>query len=222
MKTIYFVRHGESEENVGFHTGEGVFQGETSPLTERGREQARFIAERCAHLQFDALVASPAVRTQDTAGYISELTGKSIETAPMFTERILPEEFIGRKKDDPEIQERYNEWEASFFDENLRVGSGENFVDLKTRVAGALKYLTEHKADRIVVVTHGYFLRMLVAYIVFGDALTTEEFKKIIQTFRTANTGLTLAEYDSGQRGAVGLPAPQWLVRVWNDHAHLG
>ncbi|MEK9154175.1 MAG: phosphoglycerate mutase family protein [Patescibacteria group bacterium] len=39
MKTVYLVRHGESEANAGFPT----YQAETSKLTERGIAQARFL-----------------------------------------------------------------------------------------------------------------------------------------------------------------------------------
>ena len=73
MKTVYFVRHGESEAN----TGEApVFQGPTSLLTEKGKEQARFIAKRVSKLSFDAIISSPAVRTIATADAIREEVGK--------------------------------------------------------------------------------------------------------------------------------------------------
>ncbi len=218
MKTIYFVRHGESEANVGAT----LFQGEESLLTVKGHEQARFIAKRCERLTIDALIASPAVRTQATAKYISELIGKAIETESVFTERKLPDHFLGRPCEDPVVNREYEEWERGFFHERIRVGNGENFTDLKARVGKALAYLEKRPESSILVVTHGFFLRMLMAYITFGENLTVDEFKKIIQAFRTANTGLTLVESRPHKGGTVVLEAPRWLIRVWNDHAHLG
>ena len=94
MKTIYFVRHGESEANVGHPT----FLGEKSDLTPKGREQARFIAERCKNLSFDALISSTAERARMTAEYISQVTGKNVEVEKVFTERKLPTSIIGQPK----------------------------------------------------------------------------------------------------------------------------
>lgn len=218
MKTVYFVRHGESEANIGTP----VFQGETSPLTARGHEQAKFIAKRCQKLSFDVLIASPTIRTQGTAKYISELTGKPILTEPLFLERKLPEEMLGQQTKDPAVHESYEKWERGFFEEGIRVGTGENFLDLKERAGAALAYLAERPESSFLVVTHGFLLRMMVARIVFGDDLTVGEFTKILQAVRTANTGLTVAEYEPKKGGTLGLPPPKWLIRVWNDHAHLG
>ena len=53
-KVVYFVRHGQSEDNVA-----PVFQSPHSPLSAVGRQQAERIAERVSHLSFDALLASP-------------------------------------------------------------------------------------------------------------------------------------------------------------------
>ena len=75
MKTIYFVRHGESTANIGFPT----YQGEASDLTEKGIEQAKFIAMRCKKLRVDALLASTANRAKQTAEYIGKEIGKEIE-----------------------------------------------------------------------------------------------------------------------------------------------
>ncbi len=218
MKTVYFVRHGESEANVGTP----LFQGETSPLTERGHEQARFIAQRCKKLSFESLLASPAVRTQDTAKYISEMTGKKIITEPLLVERALPHELIGKPREDHDVNELYEKWERGFFEEGIRVGTGENFSDLKKRAGKVLEYLAKRPESSLLVVSHGFLLRMIVARVIFGETLTVNEFRLVLQAFRTANTGLSHLEYEPKSGGTPGLPPPQWLIRAWNDHAHLG
>lgn len=58
-KTVYFVRHGESEGNVT-----PVFQTPDSPLSKKGREQAFHIAQRLSRLSFNVLVASPMERAK--------------------------------------------------------------------------------------------------------------------------------------------------------------
>lgn len=184
--------------------------------------QARFIAERCKTLSFEVLIASSAIRTQETAKYISELTRKHIVTETFFTERKLPDELMGRPCDDPDANELYETWERGFVQEGVRAGTGENFSDLKERAGVVLAYLAKRPESSLLVVGHGFLLRMIVARIVFGGALTVGEFTKILQAFRTTNTGLTVLEYAPKHGGKPGLPPPQWLVRVWNDHAHLG
>ena len=73
-KVVYFVRHGQSEDNVA-----PVFQSPHSPLSAVGRQQAERIAERVSHLSFDALLASPYQRAKETADAIGKVTGKAPE-----------------------------------------------------------------------------------------------------------------------------------------------
>lgn len=217
MKIVYFVRHGESEANVGAPT----YQGEESPLTEKGHQQARFIAERCAKLPVESLIASSAVRAQDTARYISERLGKFVETDATFTERIFPESLIGKSRGDAQADALLAKWEQSFFQIGKDFG-GENFERLKARALRGLTILSSRPEQHILVVTHGFFLRMTISCMMFGETLTIPEFERVIQTFRTSNTGLTLAEHRPQFAGAAALQPPEWAVRVWNDHAHLG
>ena len=79
MKTIYFVRHGQSEGNVS-----AVYQTVSSPLTEGGKRQARFIAERCSKLPIEAVVSSTQLRAKETASIIAEKTGHTVEFSDLF------------------------------------------------------------------------------------------------------------------------------------------
>lgn len=219
MKTVYFVRHGESEANAGFAT----FQGEASQLTEKGRQQAQFIAERCKNLSFDVLLASPAVRCQETANFISQKTGKSIETVELFVERKMPTELLGKRRDDPEADQMELDWLLTFYVSGKKVGSGENFDELKVRALKALEYLKGRKENSILVSTHGFFLRMLSAVIVMGNLLDAEEFRRFAKAFRTQNTGLSIVEWrDEVDYRLDRMPFQGWRINVWNDHAHLG
>ncbi len=210
MKTIYLVRHGESEGNVGAH-----YQDEFSPLTENGREQAHIVAKRAAKLTLDAVVASTMVRAQQTAEEIVKETGITIESSPLFVERRRPSVQLRNQKDSPE---------SVAAEAGIIVSSGtpgkwysdeENFDDLKTRAGEALAFLENHPCDSILVVTHGTFLRNLIARMLFGDRLTGPECIAVLEHFVASNTGITVLTYDSARR------TPWWLL-TWNDHAHLG
>ncbi len=64
---LLLVRHGQSEGNA-----RGVIQGQLDmPLTDRGREQARSVAERLRREGgVERLVASPLARAFETAEVI--------------------------------------------------------------------------------------------------------------------------------------------------------
>ncbi len=209
MKRIYFVRHGESEGNVNGH-----FQGAESPLTPRGVMQAKIVAERCKHLPLQVLVASTMVRAQETGDIIVRTTGLPKESSQLFTERIRPTGLVGKRHDDPEVQGRDAAWLRSLTESGRQVEDGENFEMIKERAGEALAYLAARPEEHIGVITHGFFMRMLLAYVTFGPALSGNEFKQFSRTYHMENTGLSVFVYDEKQG--------TWWVWVWNDHAHLG
>jgi len=219
-KTIYFVRHGESIANIGHP----VFLSEEDvTLTDTGHEQAEFNANRCKKLEAEVLMTSTATRAKQTAEHISKATGLSPEVNALFTERIPPKELFGRSKTDPEAEKMHQEWILSFFRENVRVGSGENFGDLKERVSKALGHLLKRPEKSILVATHGFFLHMVIALVVIGESLTAEEFSKVAPAVWMDNTGITRIEYrDQIFPRVDGKRHTGWVLRVWNDHAHLG
>jgi probable phosphoglycerate mutase len=62
MKTIWFIRHAESEANAGL----AKTYPDTIPLTLKGFTQARLLAEPIA-TEPDLIITSPYLRTQQTA-----------------------------------------------------------------------------------------------------------------------------------------------------------
>ena len=220
MKTVYFVRHGESISNIGHPT---YLSEEDVVLTDKGHEQARFIAERCKKLNAEILIASTATRAKQTAEYINKATDLKMEVNGLFTERKPPIELFGRSKEDPEAKKMEVEWMLSFFQDGARVASGENFTDLKARVLQALAHLLERPEKRILVATHGFFLHMVMALVTLGESLTAAEFNRIAPTVWMDNTGITRLEYrDQVFTRIDGKRHKAWVLRVWNDHAHLG
>lgn len=219
MKTVYFVRHGESESNAG----NPVYQGEGSKLTEKGREQGKEIAKRCRNLHIGGFIVSTALRAKETAQIIGEEIGKEPEIERLFTERKPPRELMGKSRADEKARAIELAWTNSFFQENVRVESGENFSDLRSRAISALKYLEERPEDSILVVTHGFFLHMIAAVILLGESLKAHEFGKVGQSLWVDNTGLTVAEHHAEVLETVHqMKYSGWVLRVWNDHAHLG
>src|SRR5215468_5945554 len=210
-KVVYFVRHGQSEDNVA-----PVFQSPHSPLSAVGRQQAKRVAERVSHLSFDALLASPYRRAKETADVIGKVTGKAPEFVELFTERVKPTSINGKPYTDAQAQRIWRAWERSLHTPGMRVEDGENYDDLITRADKALALLIHRAEPAIVVVTHGYFLRTIVARVILGTALSGDAFQHFHSVAAIENTGLTVLRYQAG-----GDAGPYWRLWIYNDHAHL-
>lgn len=66
---LYIVRHGNPDYS-------------NDCLTQLGHRQAKACAEDMVELNIDEIYSSPYGRAQETAGYLSALTGKSVEILP--------------------------------------------------------------------------------------------------------------------------------------------
>lgn len=210
-KTVYLVRHGQSEGNIT-----PVFQGPDSPLSEHGRKQAESIAQRVSALSFETLIASPFQRAKETAETIAQATGKQPEYCELFAERVKPTSINGASHDDEHATMIWKEWNKSLCTPGMRVENGENFDDLVVRADKALEYLKDRPEESLVVVTHGYFLRTMVARVLLGEFLSGEVFKRFQRMSSMENTGLTILRYQSTPgEGAI------WRLWIYNDHAHL-
>jgi|CXWK01.1.fsa_nt_gi broad specificity phosphatase PhoE len=211
-KTVYFVRHGQSEANA-----QRVYQAPDSPLNAEGKKQAGLIAERISKLSFETLIASPFPRAKETAEIIGTQVGKSPEFSDLFIESERPSVINGRPYGDKEADDIWRTWDVSRYTSGVRVLDGDNYDDLITRADKALSFLKERTEKNIVVVTHGYFLRVIVARVLLGNSLTGDALRKFIRTTSTENTGLTVLKYQAGFE-----EGNDWRLWVYNDHAHLG
>ncbi len=126
--TIYIVRHGESEANAA-----NVYGLDTN-LTQKGKAQAKKIAEQFKNIHFEAVFSSPLVRAKETAAVIAKEHQLEVLTKEALRERS---EGILDGKESKKTQEEfkkmfqlrevlaYNEWKTKSIaegyetDENL-------------------------------------------------------------------------------------------------------
>jgi broad specificity phosphatase PhoE len=210
-KIVYFVRHAQSEHNIA-----PVFQSPDSPLSPEGMRQAERIADRVSRLAFEVLIASPFRRARETAEAIARIAGREPELSPLFVERLKPSRINGKPFADEEARAIWREWHKSLYSPGMRVEDGENLDDIVARVDKALAFLSARSERSLVVVTHGYFLRAMLARVLLGDLFTGENFRHFQRSAATENTGLTVLRH----RGALDEP-PRWRLWTYNDHAHL-
>lgn len=210
VKLIYFVRHGETILNAT-----GVRQGAGGALTENGREQALATAHRFPKEKGrpQVIIASPYERTRETADIIAkELKMKHVEYSDLLVERKNPTEIIGHSGIEPEVRKIVDLIDKSFHDDSLRYSDEENFMDLKNRAKKLLKYIRRRSEKRIIMVTHGIFLKMVIAYMILGENLTASEYNKLSYFNTIDNAGIAICSYTTHW-----FSKNEWKVIVWND-----
>jgi broad specificity phosphatase PhoE len=153
---LLLVRHGESEANR-----EGRMQGrKDSPLSNRGREQARQLAGWLGQtgVAWDAAYCSPLRRAAETA----EIVCSALGVAPPTEEPDLAEISAGSLEgmNRSEIAERHPEFvERAIMDlADFAAFGGEGYAEVQARVERLLERFAErHRAadERVLVVAHG-------------------------------------------------------------------
>lgn len=212
LKVVYFVRHGQSEDNAA-----PVFQAAESPLSELGKKQAEKIAHRISKIDFETLISSPLRRAKETTAEITRMTGKEAEFSNLFEERQKPRSLYGKPQADAVAKKLWDTWEKSLYTPGLRIEDGENYDDLVARADKALNFLAERREKSLVVVTHGYFLRTMIARVILGETLTAPAFEMFQSRVTMENTGLSALKFKRNNKGEL-----IWRLWIYNDHAHLG
>jgi len=144
MKTIYFVRHGESEANLA-EIASG--QGNDVPLTITGRQQAKAAGQSLKDKEIELVVSSPLIRTKQTAEIIAKEIGydpKKIVYNPLFAERSL-----GTYEGGP-MAAYWKDLKS-----NTLHQSAETTEQMYARFTRALESLHQYKENTILIVSHG-------------------------------------------------------------------
>jgi broad specificity phosphatase PhoE len=212
-KLIYFIRHGETEANVA-----GIRQGASGKLTERGRAQALETAKRFPKQKGhpEVIIASPYERTRETAEIIAKELNMVLEYSPLLVERRNPTEIIGHVGTEPETKKIVDLIDKSFHDDDYRYSDEENFTDLKERARELLEYIKTRPEERIIMVTHSIFLKMIVSYMLLGDELTASKYNALSYLNPIDNGGITICSYAHATYW-FKKPVEEWHLITWND-----
>lgn len=208
-KLIYFVRHGETELNA-----KNIRQGPEGSLSERGREQALATAKRFpkhkGHPQI--IIASPYERTRETAEIIAKELKMKVKYSNLLVERRNPFEVIGHEGGEKRVRAIIDRIDKSYHPDDLRVSDEENFMDLKKRAKKLLSYIRWRREKRIIMVTHGIFLKMVASYMLYGDKLTASEYNNLSYFNPIDNAGMAICSYTHHW-----FKKNEWKILVWND-----
>jgi broad specificity phosphatase PhoE len=154
---ILLARHGESDWNVARR-----WQGHADrPLTEKGHEQARALAERLKDVQLDAVYSSDLRRAADTAAEVARAQGLEVTHLPELRE-VDVGSWSGLTRDEAEqrFPDGFARWRQGFpgWDD------GESYEAMTDRVLDAvLGVARAHEGNRALVVSHGGPIRAIHA-----------------------------------------------------------
>jgi len=153
MHTLYFVRHGESEDNASKRWSRPA-----SPLTNKGREQMLATAQKIKDqgLRVDLIITSTLPRAQESAQIVArtiDYPEKNIIATDILNERLWGS-LVG--KPNPQFL-----IDATLLDQVDNAPGAEKLADLQKRAARALRMLEKRPESNILIVGHGTFGRAL-------------------------------------------------------------
>ena len=159
---LYIARHGETAWNA-----ENLVCGRTDlPLTERGMEQARLLAENAVGKGIEVIIASPLLRARQTAQAVSDAIGVPVE----IDQRLIELDFgifEGKSRKDPGFAYTRTQFPT-------RYPGGESAFQMAHRVYSCLEDVKQKYAGKtVLLVCHGGVCRMVRSY--FMD-LTNDEY----------------------------------------------
>ncbi len=165
MKTIYFVRHAESHANA-----DGIMAGQEleTPLTDKGRQQAKAAGEFLKDKGIELIMVSPMERTRETASIIAKEIG--LDKTRMIENKLILERAFGHYSGQP-----YEDYVRDA-QQNQVTGDVEPPEDLFKRVSEAFAWLEARPETTILVVSHGATGRM---FRLVDQKLSHDDFKSI-------------------------------------------
>jgi 2,3-bisphosphoglycerate-dependent phosphoglycerate mutase len=200
-KTIYFIRHGETEFNrLKIVQGSGV----DSDLNESGRDQARkFYEYYHQDLNFDLIVTSALKRTSQT---IEPFFNKNIPYESWAEINEINWGIHEGMESKPWMIKAYKkmveQWSIGNFDASLQ--DGESARQLADRINHFLESIKTRPEKSILVCTHGRTLRCLMC-LVKGQHL------REMESYTHSNTGLFKVHWKK----------KKFIVEFENDTRHL-
>ncbi|WP_087973239.1 histidine phosphatase family protein [Oceanobacillus rekensis] len=154
MIEIGFIRHGTTAWNK-----EQRAQGSSDiPLNEEGLIQAQQVAERLSAEKWDVIYSSDLSRARQTAEAIANKTG-----IPLQLDSRLRELGGGLIEGTIE-EERINKWGLEWRQMDLGMETEESLIARGTSFMEEL--VEKHENSRILIVSHGAFLRRLLKTVV--------------------------------------------------------
>lgn len=194
MTNLYLTRHGQTEWNVARR-----MQGQkNSPLTELGKQQAKWLSDRLNEVTIDIIISSSSGRAVQTAEII-----RGNRDIAIISNDNLREISLGAWEgmSDAEVESSYLEEHNNFwhFPHLYQpVTGGETFSQVRSRVSNEVeKIISNYSGKNILIVTHATALKTLLAY------FENKELKELWSGAYMKSTCLNIIEIEKSGRKIV-------------------
>lgn len=160
---IYFARHGQTQWNK-----DNRVCGRTDlPLTEKGKEQARKLAENLATEKIDIIISSPLQRAIQTSKIVAKQFGCDV----LVDERLIEQDYG--------VYEGVDRKDEGFLNNKrnfaYKYPNGESMMQVAARVYPLIEELKEqYSTKNVLLICHGGVCRVLKTY--FQDMTNDEYF----------------------------------------------
>lgn len=137
-KTFYLIRHGDKIKTIG-----------DPPLSEKGINQARATALYMRSYPLQQVIASPTLRTQQTARFLADLFSLNVQSEPLLRERV-------NWGDDPDqsFEDFLAMWKKSTLDRDWTPPVGDSSRKTGTRMQQVIESCNS-RHEHVALVTHG-------------------------------------------------------------------
>lgn len=201
---VILIRHGQSQGNA-----EGRFGGHTAtPLSSRGRRQARATAHALAAEHITAIYSSDLMRAVETAEPLARMAGLRIQPTDAFRERSVG---VMEGLTFEEAAQAHPEQYAALLRRDFEhvVSGGESYRQLFDRARAKLdEAIDQNRGGRIAIFSHTGTICILTLHLL--GALDAPELKPV--WISTSNCGVS--RFDLRDDGFI-------RVASLNDTTHL-
>lgn len=211
MKTIYLVRHGETNANLI-----KAWQDANDDLSTNGFKQAENLAKRVQNIPIDFILTSSMKRAVQTVDIVCKKLDLPYVESELFIEVSVPSSTVGTIYEEV-VGNRGFEYVTArdnhSSDPDYRFEDEETLRELTERIQTGLNFLENLPYKNILVVTHGTILRTIVSTVMHQN-LDVSPYTIFTSGRRleTVNTSITvLRKPDKGL----------WSILTYNDHAHF-
>jgi len=197
---LILVRHGETDWNA-----ESRLQGhQSTPLNERGRQEAELLARRLPEEQPHNLYSSDLARAMQTAEIIAAEIGLEIVATPKLREISLGR-WEGKTFEEVQAESpaAFDAWARGDF--RGTPPGGESVAQLRERVIAFLgEVLEKHPSQTSVLVTHGGPCKCAIAH-----------------TLGISTDGVSRYAADNASIHIIEIGLYGWRLTALNDTCHL-
>ena len=192
VKTIYLVRHGETDSKK-----QGKFQAHDTPINTNGINQANKCSVFFKNKNIDIIQSSPINRATQTADILSKKLSIDYSINYDLQEIKNPKEIQGKKYGDTDADSKYRSW-LSKLDrlESLGNQDEENYFDLFSRTTYILKDWERSEHDNILAVSHSVTIRSILSFILCNGVMSSQ-YIDIIQKIKVNNCNEVAIQYST-------------------------